>query len=58
MEWLLGLAILPAALCGLICVGGMALAALGMRRTAARRTCCDEPAQAHTKTEPPVTVDG
>lgn len=44
MEWLFGLAILPLVLCGLMCVGGMALAAMGMRRGTARRTCGDDPA--------------
>lgn len=44
MEWLLGLAILPALLCGFMCIGGIALAALGLRRATDRRACCDEPA--------------
>lgn len=43
MEWLLGLAILPALFCGLMCVGGAVLAAVGIRRSTAR-ACCDEQA--------------
>ena len=42
MEWLLGLAFVPALLCGLMCVGGIALAALGLRRGSAPRTCHDD----------------
>lgn len=42
MEWLFGLAILPLLLCGLMCVGGMALAAIGLRRGATKRACCDD----------------
>lgn len=38
MEWLFSLALLPILLCGLMCVGGMALAALGLRRGASRRS--------------------
>jgi len=41
MEWLFGLAILPLLLCGLMCVGGMVLAAVGVRRSTARRACSD-----------------
>ncbi len=42
MEWLLGLAILPVVLCGLMCIGVMAFAAIGARRAAARRLGGDE----------------
>ena len=42
MEWLLGLAFLPALLCGLMCLGGIVLAAIGLRQTTNRRACCDE----------------
>ena len=42
MEWLWGLAILPALLCGLMCLGGVVLAALGLRQANARRACCDD----------------
>jgi hypothetical protein len=35
MEWLFGLALVPAALCGLVCVGALVLAAVGMRRGSA-----------------------
>lgn len=43
MEWLFSLAIIPVLLCGLMCAVPMALAALGMRRRATKRACCDEP---------------
>lgn len=52
MEWLLGLAIVPVLACGVMCVGGMALAAVGVRRRAARRACCDERGPADVA-EPP-----
>lgn len=32
MEWLFGLTFVPFLLCGLICLGGMALAVFGFRR--------------------------
>lgn len=48
MEWLLGLALAPILLCGLMCVGGMALAAVGFRRNAARRPRSDEPSNQAT----------
>lgn len=32
MEWLFSLALLPLLLCGAMCVGGMLLAFLGIRR--------------------------
>jgi len=53
MEWLLGLALAPAAVCGLMCVGGMALAAIGLRRGDAKHACADAmPASAdHVETE-------
>lgn len=43
MEWLVGAALLPLLLCGLMCVGGVALAMLGFRRrdAAGRKACCD-----------------
>lgn len=56
MEWLLGLAFVPILLCGLMCVGGMALAAVGLRRTTAWRTCCDETTAA-TEDRQPVPAD-
>ena len=43
MEWLLGVALIPVLLCGLMCIGGMVIAAVGVRRNAARRACCDQP---------------
>lgn len=36
MEWLFSLALLPILLCGLMCIGGMGLAALGLRRGTSR----------------------
>ena len=45
MEWLLGFALLPILMCGLMCVGGMALAAVGLRKTTARGSCGHEPAE-------------
>lgn len=43
MEWLFGLAILPILLCGIMCLGGMALAAIGLRRSTAGRAGIDGP---------------
>lgn len=43
MEWPFGLALLPVLLCGLMCVGGMVLAAVGLRRKAAPPKRSDEP---------------
>ena len=34
MNWLWGAALLPLLFCGLMCVGGMVLAALGLRHAA------------------------
>ena len=36
MGWLISLAVLPGVLCGVMCVGGMVLAALGWRRSTCR----------------------
>ena len=42
MEWIAGAALLPLLLCGLMCVGGVALAAVGLRRTQSTdRDCCN-----------------
>ena len=42
MEWIAGAALLPLLMCGLMCVGGIALAALGLRRNQPTdRACCD-----------------
>lgn len=35
MDWLWGAALLPFLMCGVMCLGGIALAALGLRRGAA-----------------------
>lgn len=43
MEWLFGLAILPILLCGVMCLGGMAVAAIGLRRGTGKRAGVDEP---------------
>ena len=48
MEWLFGLAIIPMLLCGVMCVGGIVLAALGVRRGAARRPCGHDQTSAST----------
>ena len=32
MDWLWGAALLPLVTCGAMCIGGMALAAVGLRR--------------------------
>lgn len=49
MEWIAGAALLPLLLCGLMCVGGVLLAAVGLRRThAPDRSCCN-----HTDAEQP-----
>lgn len=57
MEWLWGLAILPALLCGLMCVGGVVLAAVGIRRTTGRRACCDEPLAGEAADDETMTVE-
>lgn len=42
MEWLWTAALVPFLLCGLMCLAGVALAAVGLRRNrASRRDCCD-----------------
>lgn len=43
MEWLVGAALLPLVVCGLMCVGGVALAVVGLRRgdTRNRKKCCE-----------------
>jgi hypothetical protein len=41
MEWLWGTALLPLLVCGGMCVGGMILAALGLRRANAAGGCHD-----------------
>ncbi|CAN5483605.1 hypothetical protein BH20ACT2_BH20ACT2_03830 [soil metagenome] len=33
MEWLLGAALLPLLVCGLMCAGGVLLATVGLRRS-------------------------
>lgn len=56
MEWLLGLAILPALLCGLMCIGTVVLAAVGLRRSNSRRACGDEPSETSVADKHEVTV--
>lgn len=41
MEWLVSLAALPLLLCGAMCVGGMVVAFLGIRR--AKQPSCHAP---------------
>lgn len=42
MEWIAGAALLPLLMCGVMCVGGLLLAAVGLRRNQANdRSCCD-----------------
>ena len=55
MSWLFGAALLPFLLCGAMCLGGMLLAALGLRRG----TRDKKRASGHeTQTAPPTaTVD-
>ena len=43
MRWLVGAALLPMLVCGLLMMGGMALAALGMRRRAVRWHVSESP---------------
>jgi hypothetical protein len=38
MQWLFGATLLPLILCGLMCVGGAVLAALGLRRSRPSRS--------------------
>ena len=53
MEWIAGAALLPLLLCGLMCVGGVLLAAVGLRRTQAPdRSCCS-----HTDAEQPTGTE-
>jgi len=52
MEWLFSLALLPILLCGLMCVGGMALAALGLRRGTSREPGRGESAAGSAQEEP------
>jgi hypothetical protein len=40
MEWLWTAALVPFLFCGLMCLGSIALAAVGWRRTRSRRDCC------------------
>ena len=40
MEWLWGLAAAPLLLCGLMCVGGMLLAVVGLRRGTSQQAGC------------------
>lgn len=48
MEWLLGAALLPLLACGLMCVGGFALAAIGLRRRDANNhDCCSNTDPTH-----------
>lgn len=44
MEWLTGLALLPVLFCGGMMLGGMALAALGLRRTTSEPSKSSSPA--------------
>ena len=47
MEWIAGAALLPLLMCGVMCVGGVLLAAFGLRRNQANdRSCCN-----HTDSE-------
>jgi hypothetical protein len=57
MEWLFGLAFVPILLCGLMCVGGMALAALGVRRGTARRTRDEETTENLSREHPVGATD-
>lgn len=52
MEWLFSLALLPILLCGLMCIGGMALAALGLRRGTSRRSGHERSAAGSAHEEP------
>ena len=56
MEWLFGLAILPALLCGLVCLGGMAFAAIGLRRSRSQRPRYDESPASDVVDDDRVTV--
>ena len=56
MSWLFGLAILPALLCGLTCVGGMILAAIATRNSTRKRASSDDPATTDVVDEQQVTV--
>lgn len=56
MEWLFGLAILPALLCGLMCLGGMAVAAIGLRRSRSQRPRYDDSPASDVVDDDRVTV--
>lgn len=56
MSWLFGLAILPALLCGLMCVGGMILAAIATRNSTRQRATSKNPATTDVVDEQGVTA--
>ena len=50
MSWLFGAALLPFLLCGAMCLGGMLLAALGLRRGTRNESAAP---RRETQTAPP-----
>jgi len=56
MRWLFGLAIMPALLCGLMCVGGMVFAAVTTRNSTRQRASSDEPSATDIVDAPRATV--
>jgi len=42
MDWLWGAALLPLVACGAMCIGGMALAAIGLRRASSSDGSSDD----------------
>ena len=55
MEWLLGAALLPMLVCGVMCGGGVVLAAIGVRRgTSGRSGSCHSVAAESAVADRPV----
>lgn len=58
MQWLLGAALLPLLLCGLMCAGAVALAAVGLRRKdSSDKACCSTTDAATTQADQPREVE-
>lgn len=52
MDWLWGAALLPLLACGAMCIGGMALAAVGLRRGSGHRHGGSGPDEVASRPEP------
>lgn len=57
MEWLWTAALVPFLLCGLMCLGAVALAAVGLRGNRdGRDDCCGDSAEDSTEADQPTSV--